>query len=71
MRGLLLAEKPSVMRAIKDVYDKENGKFGDDLDFGAFHGHLMTLKDPEEYDPAWEDRYNTSILPMIDRKSVV
>ena len=65
MRGLLLAEKPSVMRAIKDVYDKENGKFGDDLDFGAFHGHLMTLKDPEEYDPAWEDRYNTSILPMI------
>ena len=37
MRGLLLAEKPSVMRAIKEVYDKENGKFGDDLDFGAFH----------------------------------
>lgn len=65
MRGLLLAEKPSVMRAIQDVYNKEKGKFGDVLDFGAFHGHLMALKDPEDYDAKWSDWQDSAILPMI------
>ena len=68
MRGLLLAEKPSLMRAIKDVYDKDRGNFSDTLDFAAFHGHLMALKSPEEYDIVWEDRRDTSILPMIPKK---
>jgi len=58
------------MRAIKEVYDKDRGAFADTLDFGAFHGHLMALKSPEEYSNAWEDRRNTSILPMIPQKFV-
>ena len=64
MKGLLLAEKPSVMRAIKDVYEKEPN-YPDNLDFGAFHGHLMTLYAPEDYNPAWQERKNSSVLPMI------
>lgn len=64
MRGLLLAEKLSVMRAIKEVYSKETS-YPHQLDFGAFHGHLMELKAPEEYRKDWEDRKNTSILPMF------
>ena len=66
MRGLLLAEKPSVMRAIEAVY--KAGKYPDTLDFGAFHGHLMELKQPEDYSAAWADRMDTSVLPMIPKK---
>lgn len=68
MKGLLLAEKPSVMRAIKEVYDKNPGILSDTLEFGAFHGHLMGLKEPEEYDPAWANRQDRSILPMRPSK---
>jgi len=64
MKGLLLAEKPSVMRAVREVYQKEQG-LTYQLDFGAFHGHLMELKLPGDYDAAWDDRDNASILPMI------
>lgn len=64
MKGLLLAEKPSVMRAIKEVYEKEKA-LPYQLEFGAFHGHLMELKSPDDYDPAWSDRDNASVLPMI------
>lgn len=35
------------------------------LDFGAFHGHLMELKAPEDYDSAWADRDNVAILPLV------
>lgn len=59
-----MAEKPSVMRAIKEVYQKDN-TLSYRLDFGAFHGHLMELLMPEDYDPIWEDRANASILPII------
>ena len=63
-KGLLLAEKPSVMRAVKEVYDAEKN-YPDQLEFGAFHGHLMALKQPEAYAPAWGDRNDPTILPMI------
>lgn len=68
MKGLLIAEKPSLMRAIKDVYDNDKGNFADILDFGAFHGHLMRMKAPEEYTADWTDRRNTSVLPMIPQQ---
>ncbi len=68
MKGLLLAEKPSVMRAIKEVYDKNPGILTDSLEFGAFHGHLMGLKEPEEYYPGWANRQDRSILPMFPSK---
>ena len=41
MRGLVLAEKPSLMRAIESAY-KSGGTFPFTLDFAAFHGHLMS-----------------------------
>lgn len=65
MKALLLAEKPSVMRAIQEVYQKEGHP--DQIDFGAFHGHLMELKDPEMYESSWADRTDNSILPMIPK----
>lgn len=68
MKGLLIAEKPSVMKAIKEVYMEKGGKgYAFDLDFGAFHGHLMELKMPEDYDASltWS---NTAALPIIPAK---
>lgn len=62
MHGLLIAEKPSVMRAVESVYKKEASNLPFSLDFAAFHGHLMQLLEPEEYDPAWS---NWSVLPVI------
>ena len=62
MRGLLIAEKPSVMRAVESVYRKEASHLPFSLDFAAFHGHLMRLLEPEDYDPAWSD---WSVLPII------
>lgn len=67
MKGLLLAEKPSVMRAIKEVYEHEKA-LPYQLDFGAFHGHLMELKSPEDYDPAWANRDNAAILPLLPER---
>ena len=62
MKGLLIAEKPSVMRAIKEVIDVEKIK---DLDCAAFHGHLMGLKEPAEYDPRYKSWHDTSLMPII------
>lgn len=62
MHGLLIAEKPSVMRAVEAVYKKDPSKYPFSLDFAAFHGHLMQLLDPEDYDPSWS---NWSMLPVI------
>lgn len=62
MKGLLIAEKPSVMRAIKEVIDSEKIK---DLDCAAFHGHLMGLKKPEEYDPKYKDWHDMTLMPII------
>ena len=50
MRGLVLAEKPSLMRAIEGAY-KDGGPCPFDLDFAAFHGLLMRQAEPAEYNP--------------------
>jgi len=62
MKGLLIAEKPSVMRAIKEVIDSEKVS---NLDCAAFHGHLMGLKEPEDYDPKYKDWHDMSWIPII------
>jgi len=62
MRGLLIAEKPSVMNAVKAIYEKEAPSLPFELEFAAFHGHLMQLLEPEDYDPSWK---NWSVLPII------
>jgi len=50
MKALLIAEKPSLMRAIKDVYQKNKGSYGFGIDFLAQAGHLVGLKMPDEVD---------------------
>ncbi len=64
MRGLVLAEKPSLMRAIEGAY-KDGGPFPFDLDFAAFHGHLMRQAEPAEYNPKWAPPYKAEDLPLI------
>ena len=61
MRGLVLAEKPSLMRAIESAY-KSGGTFPFTLDFAAFHGHLMRLAMPGDYcnewGGPWDEKYH-------------
>lgn len=64
MRGLLIAEKPSVMRAIQAVYNQMQG-YPDSLEFAAFHGHLMGLKEPQEIDAGWGSPWSAEQLPML------
>ena len=54
MKGLLIA--------IKEVINSEKIP---DLDCAAFHGHLMGLKEPEEYDPRYKSWHDTSLMPII------
>lgn len=61
---LLLAEKPSVMRDIKEVYQKHKSDYPFELDFGAFHGHLMELAQPADYDPNWK-KWDLATLPIL------
>lgn len=62
MHGLLIAEKPSVMREIEAVYNKEASNLPFSLEFAAFHGHLMELQAPEDYNTSWS---NWDVLPVI------
>lgn len=62
MRGLVLAEKPSLMRAIQEAY--KTGKFPFQLDFAAFHGHLLELAQPADYHAEWK-KWEISALPII------
>ena len=39
MKALLIAEKPSLMREIQNVYQK--GNFADDITFMSFAGHII------------------------------
>ena len=47
-RYLLIAEKPSLCKAIKEAYDSLK-KPGFDAEFFALHGHFMEAKEPDEY----------------------
>lgn len=63
-RALLIAEKPSLMRAIQNAVNIHG--FADDITYKTFVGHTMSLKMPEEYNDNWA-RPKTTIkdLPMI------
>ena len=47
--GLLIAEKPSAMNTIKDVYFKIKDKLSFKLDFACCLGHLIGLAEPGSY----------------------
>lgn len=65
MKALCICEKPSLMREIKSVYEKIN--FRDDIDFIALHGHILTLKNPNDYDAKYES-WDKSLLPIFPTK---
>lgn len=48
MKALLIAEKPSLMRTIQDVYRKHQAEIPYDITFMCQSGHLLTLMQPDE-----------------------
>lgn len=66
MRALLIAEKPSLMRDIRDVYNKMSHP--DQIDFTALAGHVVELKSPEEYKDEWGKPWRLEVLPMIPER---
>lgn len=67
MKGLLIAEKPSVMRAVEGVYNTLPNS-ADTLEFAAFHGHLMKLKEPDDIKPEWGSPWSEKQLPMVPER---
>ena len=63
-RYLLLAEKPSVMRDIQATYNSHRSEFKDDIEFGAFHGHLLELISPDKYDEKYK-QWRADTLPIL------
>lgn len=60
LKLLLIAEKPSLMRAVQEAYNNHKNEIPYDITFMAQRGHLCTLKMPNEIDPAqaewkWEN----------------
>lgn len=68
MKALLIAEKPSLMRDIRKVYNTMS--FKDDITFMALAGHVLELQAPEEYDEKWGQPWTTTVLPMIPEKFI-
>lgn len=63
-KALLIAEKPSLMRSIRDAVNKHG--FADSITYKTFAGHTMTLKMPGDYRADWEQMKTTiEDLPMI------
>ena len=71
MKTLVIAEKPSVARDIARVLGcakKENGALeGNQYIVTWALGHLVTLKDPEDYDKKYKE-WNMAVLPMVPEK---
>ena len=71
MKTLVIAEKPSVARDIVRVLGcskKENGALeGNKYIVTWALGHLVTLKDPEDYDKKYKE-WNMAVLPMMPEK---
>jgi DNA topoisomerase III len=65
MRALLIAEKPSLMRDIQKVYKKMSLPY--EIDFAAFVGHVVELKEPHEYHDEWK-KWSLDMLPMMPVK---
>ena len=64
---LFIAEKPSLMRAVRDVYKKHitdvKKKVGE-IEFVALSGHVCRLLLPNEY-TVWDAKWKDIDLPMI------
>lgn len=71
MKPLIITEKPSVATEIAKVlgnFKKHNGYMeSPDYVITWAVGHLITLKEPKEQNPAWET-YDMELLPMFPEK---
>lgn len=69
---VVLAEKPSVARDIAAVLgatNKKEGYFeGNGYAVTYAFGHLVTIAEPEEMDPAWGKPWTVEQLPMIPKE---
>lgn len=68
-RALLIAEKPSLMRDIKNAYEalpEKEKKYN--ITYASLVGHILSLQSPEDYTPKWGKPWNLSELPMIPEK---
>lgn len=63
MKALILAEKPSLMRDIRDAFSTSARSY--DADFMSFRGHFLELSQPDDYDTTWGKPWNLDVLPMI------
>jgi len=69
---VVLAEKPSVARDIASVVGagtKRNGYYeGNDYAVTYAYGHLVTIAEPEDMNPAWGGPWRMAQLPMLPEK---
>lgn len=63
-KGILIAEKPSLMKEIQHAYNGNRSAIPYDIDFTTFAGHVMGLVPPGDYTPAWE-KWDMAQLPMM------
>lgn len=70
MKYLLIAEKPSLMRSIRDCYEKHKGeilsKVGE-IEFIALSGHVCRYAEPGEYEE-WDKPWQQITYPMIPQR---
>ncbi len=66
-RAILIAEKPSLMRTIKAVYEKHKDELPDQIDFLAQAGHIVELYSPIDYDDAYKN-WDIDLLPINPAK---
>lgn len=63
-KALLIAEKPSLKRAIEEVYYKHIDEIPYDITFANFVGHVCTLASPAEYNN-YDENWDIDRLPII------
>lgn len=63
-RALLIAEKPSVARAIQSAINKVKDKLPYKIDVTNARGHLISLCEPQEYKAEW-GIWSKETLPII------
>lgn len=64
-KALLIAEKPSLMRTIREVYEKHRSEIPYDITFVSQAGHLFGLKMPDEVDDKYK-KWSMDNYPLND-----
>lgn len=62
-KAVLIAEKPSLMRKLQNVYNKHKNEFNVEIDFLSQAGHVVGLKQPKEIDAEKYGKWKLSNFP--------